>query len=148
MIEKTSSDLKKEEKLKVKLRKKSTLATSGNVPFEKTLDVSIQFDFQGSLDELMTDLNDQERHFLEKQNLYELNRYKAIVQKILKLVMQEGFRTITLKRNRRDKSDFTVVEEINSRLMDITAAITHNNKAFNLLKTIEEIRGLILDLQF
>jgi len=30
----------------------------------------------------------------------------------------------------------------------MSEAVTRNNRAFDLLKTVEEIRGLLLDLQF
>jgi len=44
--------------------------------------------------------------------------------------------------------DFAIVEEIDSKLLALSEAVTRNNKAFDLLKTVEEIRGLLLDLQF
>lgn len=148
MIEKTSADIKREEKLKIKAKKKARVAGHTGSSFTNALQSTISFEFQGSLDDLLADLKQQESEFLDKQSPYELNRYKAIVQKILKTVLEDGFTTATLKRNRRDRADFTVIQKINSRLMDITNAVTRNNKAFDLLKTIEEIRGLIFDLVF
>ena len=67
---------------------------------------------------------------------------------ILKMIMDESFSTVTLKRMRRDRADYTIVQKINTRLDEITSAITKNNRAFDLMKTIEEIRGLLLDLKF
>ena len=94
----------------------------------------------------MDDLRDQEKRFLEQQNLYEMGCYKALVQKILKLLLEEGTETRTLKRSRRDRADFTVVDIINDRLLEMSKAITTGNRAFQFMKTIEEIRGLLLDL--
>jgi uncharacterized protein YaaR (DUF327 family) len=148
MIEKTSADLKKDEKLKIKTKKKARVTGHTGSSFTNALQSTINFEFQGSIDELLTDLKQQEDEFLNKQSLYELSRYKAIVQKILKTVLQDGFTTATLKRNRRDRADFSVIKKIDSKLLEISSAVTRNNKAFNLLKTIEEIRGLIFDLVF
>jgi len=146
MIEKTSSDLKKDEKLKVKGRKKSAGVQKGGEAFGTALGGAIKFEFQGTIEELLTELRDQERRFLDTQSQYDLQRYKAVVQKILKSILEEGFATATLKRHRRDRSDFLVVKRIDSKLMEITDAITRRNKAFDLLKKIEEIRGMLLDL--
>jgi uncharacterized protein YaaR (DUF327 family) len=96
---------------------------------------------------LMEDLKEQEKNFLERQTTYELNKYKSIVQKILKTILTDGFKSKKLKRSRRDRADFIIVQDINKRLLEISKHITDNtNKAFNLLKKIDEIRGLILDL--
>ena len=146
MIEKTSSDLKKDEKLKVKGRKKSAGVQKGRESFHTALGGAIKFEFEGTIEELLTELRDQERRFLDTQSQYDLQRYKAVVQKILKSILEEGFATATLKRHRRDRSDFLVVKRIDSKLMEITDAITRRNKAFDLLKKIEEIRGMLLDL--
>ncbi len=148
MIEKTSSDLKKEEKLKIKSRRSSPSASQGKESFRTSLDDAIKFHFDGTFDELLDDLKDQEKRFLESQTIYELNRYKAVVKKILSMILDDGMETKTLKRYRKDRSDFTIVDKINEKLMEISEAVIRNNKAFNLLKTIEEIRGLILDLRF
>jgi uncharacterized protein YaaR (DUF327 family) len=148
MIEKTLSDLSREEKLKIKGKKRAHAGRATSGSFTQALDTSLSFDFQGSIDELMEDLRDQEKKFLDNQTNYELQRYKALVQKILKSILEEGFKTTTLKRPRRNKADFTVIEKINARLLELTGAITRGNKAFNLLKSIEEIRGLLLDLAY
>jgi len=148
MIEKTAPSSQKEEKLKIKSRKKASRVGSGRESFSTTLDTALAFDFQGSIEELMNELKDQERRFLDAQTLYELSRYKSLVQKILKSLLEEGFKTAALRRHRKDRADFIIVQEINSRLLKLSEAVTRNNPAFNLLKTVEEIRGLLLDLQF
>lgn len=147
MLKITSTELKKEESSKVKQKKRALSVKQKGGGFDTALQYNIAFDFQGTIDELLLELRNDEQSFLEKQGLYELNRYKSIVQKILKTILEEGIKTKTLKRSRRDRADFIIVEKINSKLLEIAAEITNrNNKAFNLLKSIEEIRGLILDL--
>jgi uncharacterized protein YaaR (DUF327 family) len=147
MIEITPTTPKKEEKKEIKQKKRTSFVRQKDKSFTATLQRRISFEFQGTLEELMEELKNQEKNFLQKQNDYELNRYKAIVQKVLKLILDEGFQTKTLKRLRKDRADFIIVKDINLRLLNISKYITGNrNKAFNLLKEIEEIRGLILDL--
>ena len=147
MIEIVSTSPKKEEKTKVKSQKRTPSIQGKEETFTKTVQKTIQFEFQGTIDELMKDLKDQEKRFLDRQTENELNRYKSIIQKILKTVLDKGFKTQILKRRQRDKSDFIIIEDVNKRLLKISHYITNKeNKSFKLLKAIEEIRGLILDL--
>ncbi len=148
MISVTSTKSKKEDNSRIKSKFKSQ-----NIKSKKTFDVVLQdrvsFEFQGAIDELFNDLKEEEKLFLEKQTLYYLNRYRSIVEQILKKILDEGYETAKLKRLKKDKADFVIVNKINSRLSDVVKEITsRNNKAFNLLKTIEEIRGLIFDLLY
>ncbi len=145
MIEIPSTTTNKDEKTKIKSRKKSVSATHPKNAFSISLQNSIEFNIRGTIEELLTDLEDQEKRFLEKQSLYELNRYKAIVQKIIKTIVDEGFKTQTFKRSRDTKADFVIIKTINDKLTEISEKIVRSS-GFNLLKTIEEIRGLIFDL--
>ncbi len=147
MIELTPTTPKKEEKKKIKSKKRTHSIKHKEKSFSISLQKRIHFEFHGTVEELMEDLKDQEKKFLDRQTIYELNRYKTIVQKILKTILSDAFKTEKLKRSRRDRADFIIVKDINKRLLEISKNITENtNKAFNLLKEIDEIRGLILDL--
>lgn len=146
MIEIRSNFPNKDDRSKVKGKKKST-AVKGNAPaFQEPLRQVITADVEGTLDELMGNLGEQEKRFMDAQSVYEMNRYKSLVQKILKLVLEQGFATTTLKRNSRNKADFIIIQSINQKLADISLHITRKTSGFNLLKTMEEIRGLVLDL--
>ena len=145
MIEIYSTNAKKEEKTKVKARKKTAGTVQVNRSFSANLQNSIQFRVEGTIEELMADLEEQEKKFLEKQTLFDFAKYKAIVQHILKTVVSDGFSTAVLKRSRSDRSDYLIVRQINDKIEEIQGKIT-SAAAFNLLKDIEEIRGLILDL--
>jgi uncharacterized protein YaaR (DUF327 family) len=147
MIEIVSTNPKKEEKTKIKSRKKTITSSTEKNSFKVSLENTITVNVNGTIEELMTDLDEQGKQFLDKQNLVELSKYKAVVQKILKLIMSEGFKTQTIKRSRTDRSDFLVISKINEKLLEITEQITRGS-AFNLLKSIEEIRGLVFDLVF
>ena len=146
MINVTPPNAKKEDNSKVKSKLKSHNAKLSD-SFGTVLTDRITIEFQGSIDELLNDLKEEEKDFLSNQNLYYLNRYRSVVEKILKKILNEGFETQKLKRLRRDKADFIIVKKINDKLFEIAREITNkNNKAFNLMKSVEEIRGLVFDL--
>jgi uncharacterized protein YaaR (DUF327 family) len=148
LINVTPANAKKDDNSKVKSKIKSHNAKI-NESFNSVLTDRISFEFQGSIDELFNDLKEEEKNFLSNQTLFFLNRYRSIVEKILKKILNEGYETLKLKRLRKDKADFIIVNKINDKLFEIAREITsRNNKAFNLLKTIEEIRGLIFDLLY
>lgn len=143
-INSTFSNVKKRLK-----SKKSNISSQElrDVSFEKTLQADIQIESKESIEALMNELEDQEKKFLDRQNLYELNKYKQQVQKLLKLILEDGFQAKTLRRRRRDRADYLIVKKINEKLLDLAGVITsQKNKAFNLMKEIEEIRGLVCDL--
>ena len=148
MIEITGARTPKDEKEKITKKGKLSSVKHGGKTFSSELQKTMAFDISGSIDELMEDLKDQEKRFLDAQSEYELLRYKALVQKIIKQILAEGLQEKTLKRKKKNWGDYVIIEKINTRLLDLTSAITRQNKAFNLLKTIEEIRGLILDLVY
>ncbi len=66
MIEIYSTNAKKEEKTKVKARKKTAGTVQVNRSFSANLQNSIQFRVEGTIEELMADLEEQEKKFLEK----------------------------------------------------------------------------------
>lgn len=147
MIPISSTNPKKEDNSRVKSKSRSH-DIKQKESFDIVLNERIAFEFKGAIDELLNDLKEEEKEFLESQSQYHLRRYKSIVEQLLKKILDEGFETSKLRRLRRDKSDFIIVNKINSRLFEITGYITSNNKAFNLLKAVEEIRGLIFDLLY
>ncbi|MBP7737439.1 MAG: DUF327 family protein [Spirochaetes bacterium] len=148
MIEITGARARKDEKEKITKKGKLSSVKHGSKTFSSELQKTMAIDIDGTIDELMEDLKDQEKRFLDTQSEYDLLRYKALVQKIIKQILAEGLQEKTLKRKKKNWGDYVIIEKINTRLLDLTNAITRQNKAFNLLKTIEEIRGLILDLVY
>jgi uncharacterized protein YaaR (DUF327 family) len=147
LINVTSTNPKKEDNSRIKSKLKSQNIKSGK-SFDVVMHDRVAFEFEGAIDQLFNELKEEEKSFLQNQTLYYLNRYKSIVEQILKKILDEGFETAKLKRLRKDKADFIIINKINSRLFDIAKEITNKSRAFNLLKTVEEIRGLIFDLLY
>ncbi|HMB19715.1 MAG TPA: DUF327 family protein, partial [Spirochaetota bacterium] len=116
--------------------------------FQAELESTISTEFQGTIESMMNDLAEQEKRFVEEQSMYQMNKYKSMVRSILKMLLDSDTSVETLQRRRRDRADFVIIDKINDRLDLIATTISQkSNKAFNLLKTIEEIRGLLLDLR-
>src|SRR5208337_4217935 len=98
MIEIPRTNMKQQPRAGIKSKKNSGVGSvSSN--FTKELDTRIYNDFEGSIDELLTDLQDQEKRFLDLQSLYELERYKLLVRKILKMILERGFESRKLEQS-------------------------------------------------
>ena len=87
MLKIVSTTPKKEEHSKIKKKKRSGSVKQKASSFDTTLNTKIAFDFQGTIENLLNDLKEEERNFLDRQTIYELNRYKSLVQKILKTIL-------------------------------------------------------------
>jgi uncharacterized protein YaaR (DUF327 family) len=148
MIEITGARTRKDEQEKITKKGKLSSVKRGGKSFASELQKTMAEEFEGPIEQLMQDLKDQEKRFLEQQTEHEMNRYKALVQKIIKSILAESLQERTLKRKKKNWGDYIVIDKINEKLLDLANAITKQNKAFDLLKTMEEIRGLILDLVY
>ncbi len=147
MIEISKTSTGKDGRNRIKKKGQAAAPGAKDTSFKTELKQAVSFDIQGTIDDLLGDLSDQEKRFVDQQTPYEMNRYKAMVQKLLKMILDESIDTKTIKRRARDnRADWNVAEVINSKLLVISEAITRRSAGFNLLKTMEEIRGLILDL--
>jgi len=131
---------------------KSGVGSASQSKFLSELDNRIATDYAVEMDELMGDLMEQEKRFLDMQSIYELEKYKALVRDILKMILEQGFKSQKLELSNREKrlgrAEKTIVKQIDEGLVKLSQMITRSNNAFDLLKQIEEIRGLIFDLVY
>ena len=131
---------------------KSGVGSTSSSKFLSELDNRIVTDYAVEMDEMMGDLLEQEKRFLDMQSLYELEKYKALVHEILKRILEQGFKSQKLELSNREKrlgkAEKTIVKQIDEGLVKLSLMITRSNNAFDLLKQIEEIRGLIFDLVY
>ena len=145
MIESVHVGAHREDRPRVKSGKRQFDISGAPKSFETELATAVGAEIQGDLDQLMSDLTEQEKRFLDLQSEYELIKYKTLIGRILKVAIEENMQTRTV-RTRSDRIPYVLVESVNSKLSEITNAIMHNNKAFDLLKAIDEIHGLIVNL--
>jgi uncharacterized protein YaaR (DUF327 family) len=149
MIEITQATKRKEEKNKIKGKKGGSSSIShSEKSFQSELEIKIAENLTGTIEEMLNDLRDHEQKFLDSQTLQEMIHYKTVVKKILSIIVSESLQIKSFKRSSKDRADFTIIQKIDEKLLEISNAITRSNKAFNLLKTVEEIRGLICDLVY
>lgn len=128
-------------------RKKEKAADVRSLDFKVRLESAISFDFQGSIDELLNDLKDEEKRFLDNPSLSQMMRYKALVRRILKLALEQGASTAeTRSSSWKGDKIYTVVNIIDQKLLELQKTLTSGSPAFSLMKTIEEVRGLLLDI--
>lgn len=150
MIEIPRADLKQQSSTGIRSRKKSGVTGTAGTKFAAEVEGIISSEYAGGIDELMTDLKDQEKRFLDSQSLYELERYKLLVKKILKMILEQGFESQKLEPTSREKrlgrAEKTIIRQIDENLVSLSRMITVKSDAFGLMKKIEEIRGLIFDL--
>ncbi len=150
MIEIPRADLKQQSRTEIRSKKRPGISGTAGTKFAAEVDGIISTEYAVGLDELVTDLQDQEKRFLDSQSLYELERYKLIVKKILKMILEQGFQHVKLENSPRErrlgKGEKEIIKQIDEKLIDLSRTITVKSDAFGLMKKIEEIRGLIFDL--
>lgn len=101
-----------------------------------------------SLFQLWEALPDAEKDFLEQQSDANLRKYKELVKQIARETAKRNFKTLKVKRKSRGGEDIelTVFAVIDEKLHQMTLLMrSPNNSAFQILKTMDEIRGMLVD---
>jgi uncharacterized protein YaaR (DUF327 family) len=126
--------------------------TATGTSFESTVQDIAAAETDQSVEALMNDLKDQERRFVDAQSQYELSKYKQLLQKIMKLLTSTNSEAEKLRRARRgnvQREPFLIIKQINAKVDELARTlVSSENKAFALMRTLEEIRGLIFDLKY
>ena len=147
MIEITPTKAGQERRLDSKKAGRSGRAAERS-SFESVLTSAVELETDRAIDALLDDLKDQEKRFIDAQSLFELQKYKILLQKVLKHLLDDSYEKVTIPRRRRDKADYVIINIINEKVESLAKTLaTTQNKAFALMKTLEEIRGLICDLK-
>ncbi len=102
------------------------------------------------LKQLWSELPEAERALIEKQSDQNLARYRELVRAIARETLKQNVRLKKIrKRNRHgDEIELSVVEFIDDRLQRMANLIhAPGNSAFQILKAVEEIRGILIDVR-
>jgi len=152
VIEIPRTGLKQQTRADRKPAKKGGIGSTSASKFSSELESRIISDVRVDMEELIGDLLEQEKRFLDMQSLYELEKYKLLVRDLLKMILDKGFQTQKLELSGREKrlgrAEKTIVKQIDEGLVKLSTMITRSSDAFELMKQIEEIRGLIFDLVY
>ncbi len=93
-------------------------------------------------------LPDVERNFLQEPNRKNLETYKELVKDIANAIIKSNTSVVQARqRGRMDKKVLMTVKVIDENIQLLAMTMLNPaNSAFGLLKQIEKIRGLLLDL--
>jgi len=100
------------------------------------------------LNELFSKLPEAEKNLIDTQSEENLNIYKQLIRAIARETLQHNMRVEKhFKKNKSNQTvELSVVKIADERLHQMTLLIrSKNNTAFSILKTMQEIRGLLLD---
>ncbi|MDH5654381.1 MAG: YaaR family protein [Spirochaetia bacterium] len=103
-----------------------------------------------SLHELWSILPDAEKDLIETPSNENLNHYKDVVRQIASqtISMNVRLKKIYRKNRNNEKVELNVIEYLDSRIQKMAVMMqSSGNTAFNILKTLDEIRGILLDLK-
>lgn len=101
------------------------------------------------INELWQKLPDIEKRFLNEPNSYNLTEYKKLVKDILDAIMKNNTTlSMARQRGRNDKKILMSVKIIDENIQLLAMTMLNPaNSAFSLLKQIEKIRGLLMDIK-
>ena len=100
------------------------------------------------INELWQKLPDIEKNFLKEPNRHNLETYKSLVKDITNAILKSNTHLVQARqRGRMDKKVLMTVKVIDDNIQILAMTMLNPaNSAFSLLKQIEKIRGLLLDL--
>lgn len=100
------------------------------------------------INELWQKLPDIEKNFLKEPNRNNLETYKSLVKDITNAIIKSNTQLVQARqRGRMDKKVLMTVKVIDDNIQILAMTMLNPaNSAFSLLKQIEKIRGLLLDL--
>jgi len=103
-----------------------------------------------NLHELWSRLPEMEKNLIENPSNKNLDDYRETVRQIASQTLNKNVRLkkIYRKNKRNEKVELHVIEYLDSRIQKMAVMMhSRENSAFNILKTLDEIRGILLDLK-
>lgn len=121
-------------------------------PFQQIIDEVLPSDGPegAELNQLWRELPLAERDLLDHPSNENLARYKDLVFDIARETLRRNAKVVKLRRrnSKGEMVELSLVEFVDLRLQKMATIITSSgNSAFQLLKTVEEIRGALLDVR-
>ena len=101
------------------------------------------------INELWQKLPEMEKRFLNTPNQENLQEYKKLVKDITNTILKNNTNLSQAKqRGRNDKKVLMTVKILDENIQILaTTMLSPQNSAFSLLKQLERIRGLLMDLK-
>jgi uncharacterized protein YaaR (DUF327 family) len=111
------------------------------------------------LEDCLSELIDAEEELIKTPNRKNLDTYRNLIKEILLRIQENSVEVITIRTSTRNSKNLTIIKIINEKLDYIAKGLTTQSKkddqgniklyvnpAFNLLQTMSDIRGLLIDL--
>lgn len=130
---------------KEKIKKKNETNT-----FQSLIEEVLPEHKEPELHQLWLELPEVEKQLIRSPNEEILEQYKKIVQRIAKLLIEKNLKLETLKRRTATGKEILLsyVKIIDIKLHRMMLALqSKQNTAFEILRNLKEIRGLLLDLK-
>lgn len=114
--------------------------------FDKLLEVTQVEHIKMELSKLLEEIDSAGRRFSSEPDMDNLKQYKTLITSFLDITVNKMFKIRNITNWIKNK-EYVLIEKINEKL----AALTHfvlekQNENINLLSTLDEIRGLLVDL--
>jgi len=153
-------DIKKVEsqktiKDKIKSLKKTKTSESGKVKApksqfqDKLLEAAEVKEVHMELDRLLEKIDEIGKKFSHKPDLENLQEYKSLIKAFMTMVIEKMYR-VKEKMGHRSwvkQKIYITIEKIDTKLEQLTQfVLDKENFNINLLATLDEIRGLLIDL--
>lgn len=152
-INKTNAQKSIKEKMKALKKGQSAAGSSGSALsvnqspfFDKLLEITQTEHIKLELNQLMEEIDRAGKEFLSDTTLEHLKHYKSLIQTFLDTLIKKMFKVTNITSWRKHK-EYTLIEKINDRLEKLTCFVLEKEgQNINLLSTLDEIRGLLIDL--
>lgn len=153
MIEIGKTDSRKTIKEKIKsLKKEKTSGTTvvKHTPFfDEILAIQQVESVKKELDELIKEIDLAGNEFAKNPTIETLKKYKTLIKSFMEMVIKKIYR-VKEKYSKKfwlKQKVFTIIEKIDKKLEELTNYILEKEKEhINLMATLDEIRGLLIDL--
>ncbi len=119
-----------------------------NSTFEAQLGTFLHQKQPYSLEELLQEYDTLSRRFLDSKGLEEFRNFRDLVYRILDSILEQGFQLkfINSTSPRTSQVQRHEVVVIRTKMAELSANFLQRNKeAMGLLKSVEEIRGLLIN---
>jgi len=145
-LEKTGRDKKSISVKKKRSKKSSTVQVVQSrfydeLRFAETEDIHIEFD------KLIAEITKQGEKFSKKPTAQLLKTYKSMIREFLKYITDNMFRVEHYTGGKLKQKIYTVTKIIDKKLSALTRLVlSQQAQNIDLLSTLDEIRGLLIDL--
>jgi|YNPMSStandDraft_1061717.scaffolds.fasta_scaffold06010_2 uncharacterized protein YaaR (DUF327 family) len=153
MIEIEKTGIRKTLKEKIEAAKKKKTATKTEIKhtqfFDEILAVQQVESIKADLEELLNEIDNAGKEFSKNPTMETLKKYKTLVKSFMEMIIKRIYKIKEKygKKSFLKQKVYIIVEKINSKLEELTKYVLNKESSnLDLLATMDEIRGLLVDL--